>query len=116
MTVRRVVANIAADQLEPARRFYGEVFGMTVAMDLGWILTFEAPALAAPQISVAREGGSGTSVPDLSIEVDDLYEVHRRAVAAGFEPEYGPVREPWGVTRFYMRDPFGQLVNVLSHD
>jgi catechol 2,3-dioxygenase-like lactoylglutathione lyase family enzyme len=35
--------------------------------------------------------------------------------AAGFVVEYGPVTEPWGVTRFYVRDPFGHLVNILQH-
>jgi catechol 2,3-dioxygenase-like lactoylglutathione lyase family enzyme len=54
-------------------------------------------------------------VPDLSIEVDDLPQIHRRMQEAGFEIEYGPVSEPWGVTRFYVRDPFGRLVNVLEH-
>lgn len=29
--------------------------------------------------------------------------------------EYGPADEPWGVRRFYVRDPFGKLVNVLAH-
>ena len=29
--------------------------------------------------------------------------------------EYGPVEEPWGVRRFYVRDPFGKLVNILVH-
>ena len=32
-----------------------------------------------------------------------------------FGIEYGPVTEPWGVTRFYVRDPFGRLINVLEH-
>lgn len=68
-------------------------------MDLGWIVTFAALGSAAPQISVASEGGSGTPVPDLSIEVDDLTEVHRRVLDAGLLLEYGPVREPWGVER-----------------
>jgi catechol 2,3-dioxygenase-like lactoylglutathione lyase family enzyme len=115
MTVKRVVANIAAEQLGAAKRFYGEVLGMALVMDLGWILTFAADSVAAPQISVAVEGGSGTPVPDLSVEVDDLDEVRRRALEAGFSIEYGPVHEPWGVTRFYVRDPFGRLVNILAH-
>jgi uncharacterized glyoxalase superfamily protein PhnB len=34
---------------------------------------------------------------------------------AGFPIEYGPVNEPWGVRRFYVRDPFGKLINVLAH-
>jgi catechol 2,3-dioxygenase-like lactoylglutathione lyase family enzyme len=55
-------------------------------------------------------------VPDLSVEVDELAEVHARALAAGLAVEYGPVREPWGVTRFFIRDPFGRLVNILAHD
>ena len=54
-------------------------------------------------------------MPDLSIEVDDLSDVHRRMQVAGFEIEYGPVTEPWGLTRFFVRDPFGRLINILEH-
>jgi catechol 2,3-dioxygenase-like lactoylglutathione lyase family enzyme len=115
MAVRRIVANIAADRLDAAKAFYCDALGMHVVMNLGWIMTFAADGSMVPQVSVATEGGSGTPVPDLSIEVDDLSGVHRRMQAIGFEIEYGPVTEPWGVTRFYVRDPLGRLVNVLQH-
>jgi uncharacterized glyoxalase superfamily protein PhnB len=69
-----------------------------------------------PQINIATQGGSGTVVPDISIEVDDLQETHQRVLAAGFEIEYGLQDDPWGLTRFYVRDPFGRLINILSHD
>jgi catechol 2,3-dioxygenase-like lactoylglutathione lyase family enzyme len=115
MTVRRIVANVAADRFDAARVFYGDSLGMSVVMDLGWIITFAAEGSMPPQISVATEGGSGTSVPDLSIEVDDIAEVHRSMRTNGFTIEYGPITEPWGVTRFYVRDPFGRLVNILEH-
>ena len=115
MTVRRVVANIAASDPGAARAFYEGLLGLKVVMDQGWILTFASEAMAAPQISVASEGGSGTPVPDLSIEVDDVDEIHRRAKAVGHEIVYGIVDEPWGVRRFYLRDPFGRLVNIMSH-
>ena len=59
--------------------------------------------------------GSATAVPDLSIEVDNLLDVHRRMQEAGFEIECGPLTEPQGATRFYVRDPFGHLVNILGH-
>jgi len=32
-----------------------------------------------------------------------------------FEIEYGPVTEPCGLTRFYVRDPFGYLISILGH-
>ena len=116
MAVKRIVANIAVDDLDNAKKFYADILGLEVAMDLGWILTFAGDGAAAPQISIAKEGGSGTPVPDVSIEVDNLTEVHQRVLAAGFQVEYGPRTEPWGLTRFYVRDPFGCLVNILAHD
>jgi len=115
MIVKRIVANFAAADVSRASQFYSELLGLTVAMDLGWIATFESPTRMAAQISIASEGGSGTPVPDLSVEVDDLDEALRRVRDAGLAIEYGPVREPWGVHRFYVRDPFGRLVNILAH-
>jgi catechol 2,3-dioxygenase-like lactoylglutathione lyase family enzyme len=113
--VKRIVANIAAEHIDRAKAFYVDVLGMHVVMDLGWILTFAAEGKVAPQLSVATEGGSGTLVPDLSIEVDDFQDVYQRAVAGGYQIEYGPRTEPWGVQRFYVRDPFGRLLNILAH-
>lgn len=62
------------------------------------------------KISVVSEGGSGTPVPDLFIEVDDLDIVLKSLKAKNIQIEYGPVSEPWGVRRFYVRDPFGKLM------
>jgi catechol 2,3-dioxygenase-like lactoylglutathione lyase family enzyme len=84
-------------------------------MDLGWIATYGSGEEMSVQISFASEGGSGTPTPDLSIEVDDLETALKRVQKAGVPIEYGPVSEPWGVTRFYVRDPFGKLINILQH-
>jgi catechol 2,3-dioxygenase-like lactoylglutathione lyase family enzyme len=116
VAVKRIVSNVASDRVGDAVAFYTEILGLRVVMDLGWIVTVAAEGLAAPQVSFATEGGSGTLVPDLSIEVDNLSEVQQRVVAAGLVIEYGPVIEPWGVRRFFVRDPCGRLLNILTHD
>jgi hypothetical protein len=67
------------------------------------------------RVSFLSEGGSGTQVPDLSIEVDDLDEALARMKAAKVPIECGLAIEPWRVRRFYVRDLFGRLVNVLAH-
>lgn len=115
MTVRRIVANIAVDNAEAAARFYGGVFELDILMDLGWIITFGSEERMQVQLSVMTEGGSGTPVSNISIEVDDLDATWLRAVQGGYAIEYGPIDEPWGVRRFFVRDPFGRLVNVLAH-
>jgi len=115
MQVKRIVANIPALDIAAARRFYHEALGLEVLMDHGWLATYGTDRQATVQLSVATQGGSDTPVPDLSIEVDDLDEALRRLRAGGFPIEYGPADEPWGVRRFYVRDPFGKLVNILAH-
>lgn len=115
MGVKRIVADIATKDVAGVRAFYQAVFDLDVAMDFGWIATLKGAVEAPVQISVASEGGSGTPVPDLSIEVDDLDAVLERVQARGVPVEYGPVIEPWGVRRFYVRDPAGKLLNVLVH-
>jgi catechol 2,3-dioxygenase-like lactoylglutathione lyase family enzyme len=115
MAVHRIVANIATPDPGKAHAFYEGLLGLKIVMDHGWIVTFADDGQAAPQVSFASEGGSGTPVPDLSIEVDDVDGVYASAVAAGFEITYAITNEPWGVRRFFVRDPFGKIVNILSH-
>jgi catechol 2,3-dioxygenase-like lactoylglutathione lyase family enzyme len=85
-------------------------------MDLGWIRTYGSRSTMTVQISVMSEGGSGTPVPDISIEVDDLESALKRVRKANIPIEYGPTTEPWGVRRFYVRDPMGNLINILQHE
>ncbi|NKB79653.1 glyoxalase [Ochrobactrum daejeonense] len=114
MAVRRIVANIAAADLAAAKRFYGDLLGLDVGMDLGWIVTYVADASArADQYHERRRIGHAGPRP--SIEVDDVDAVLERTIAAGFPVEYGPADEEWGVRRFFVRDSFGRLVNILSH-
>ena len=115
MSVKRIVANIGSNDMEAGRAFYGDLLGMSVIMDHGWIMTFGSGGTASPQLSIASEGGSGTAVPDLSIEVDNFSEVLAAVRDRKIDIEYGPVTESWGVTRFYVRDPFGRLINILTH-
>lgn len=116
MKVKRIVSNVAARNPDEAKSFYESIFGLTLVMDLGWIKTYSSGEKMSTQISVASEGGSGTPVPDLSVEVDNLDTALKRVRAASIQIEYGPTSEPWGVRRFYIRDPFGKLINVLEHE
>ena len=115
MKVKRIVANIATEDIAKAKRFYHDILGLDVLMDHGWLVTYGSTEKMTVQVGVASEGGSGTPVPDLSIEVDDVEEALARIRKAKIKIEYGPADEPWNVRRFFVRDPFGKLVNILMH-
>jgi catechol 2,3-dioxygenase-like lactoylglutathione lyase family enzyme len=114
--VKRIVSNVATSDVDKAGAFYKDLLGLKVLMDLGWIRTYGSSAKMTVQVSVMSEGGSGTAVPDMSIEVDDVEEALLRVRNAGIAIEYGPATEPWGVRRFFVRDPFGKLINILQHE
>ena len=116
MKVKRIIANFPAPEPSVADDFYQGILGLDLAMDHGWIRTYAGAARMTVQVSFASQGGSDTPVPDLSIEVDDLDEALSRVRKAGIPVEYGPAIEPWGVRRFYVRDPFGRLINILQHE
>jgi catechol 2,3-dioxygenase-like lactoylglutathione lyase family enzyme len=85
-------------------------------MDYGWFQTYGSDEKVTVQVSFGSEGGSDTPVPDLSIEVDDLEAALTRIKEENIPIEYGPASEAWGVRRFYVRDPFGKLINILQHE
>ena len=112
MAVLRILPNLAADRPGDSA-FCEDAIGAEAAMDMGWIVTFGGPG--APQVSVMSEGGSGTDVPAVSVEVDDVDATLDTVRSAGHEIVYGPADEPWGVRRFFVRAPSGHVVNVLGH-
>lgn len=116
MKVIRIMANTATEELDKAAAFYGGILGLELLMDHGWFRTYGSDEKMTVQVSFGTEGGSGTPVPDLSIEVDDIETALDRCREAKIPIEYGPASEPWGVRRFYVRDPFGKLVNILQHE
>jgi catechol 2,3-dioxygenase-like lactoylglutathione lyase family enzyme len=116
MKVMRIVSNTEVSDFKQAEAFYRDVLGLDLIMDHGWFQTYGSDAKMTVQIGFGSEGGSGTSVPNLSIEVDDLEAALAKVEKANIPVEYGPVSEPWGVRRFYVRDPFGKLVNILQHE
>jgi catechol 2,3-dioxygenase-like lactoylglutathione lyase family enzyme len=115
MTVRRIVPLIGAADPAASRGFYVDVLGLEVAMDMGWIVTYASPANATAQLSVCLRSAASPVQPDISVEVADVDACHARAMAQGCEVVYPLTDEPWGVRRFFVREPNGKVINVLSH-
>jgi len=115
MSIRRVVPDIQSEQFEECREFYVDLLGFEVGMEMDWVMTFVSPANPTAQGTLIREDASARVQPQISVEVDDVDAVHAQAVARGLEIAHPLTDEPWGVRRFFLRDPNGVVVNVLSH-
>ena len=107
--------DITSERMEESGKFYTEFLGFQVAMDMGWIVTLASPENPTAQITLLRGPAAAAPHPDLSIEVADVDAVHAKATALGLPIVYPLTDEPWGVRRFFVTDPNGVVINVLSH-
>lgn len=114
MTVTRIVANLKAADPVALAKFYSEVFELDLPFDMGWIAFLNSDAKQRIELHTASEGGQGTELPVISIGVTDLSATEQAVRSAGGEVVYGPATEPWGLRRFFFRDPAGNLVNVVD--
>ncbi|NNJ07417.1 glyoxalase [Streptomyces sp. PKU-MA01144] len=114
MAVRRVMPIIRSEAVPESRAFYG-LLGFEEVMNHGWIMTLASPSTPAAQISVMTSDKSAPVSPDMSIEVDDVDAAYAVMRESGAEIVHPLQDEEWGVRRFFVRDPSGRVVNVLSH-
>jgi predicted enzyme related to lactoylglutathione lyase len=115
MSIKRIVPDIKSTDLDASRKFYVDVLGLELAMDMGFIMTLVSPSNPTAQVSLMRDDGSSTILPQMSVEVADVDDVHSRAVSHGINIMYPLTNEPWGVRRFFLTDPSGTVINVLCH-
>jgi catechol 2,3-dioxygenase-like lactoylglutathione lyase family enzyme len=115
MSVLRIVPNINSVDPSASRSFYEGVLGLNTAMDMGWIITFVSPSNPTAQVSVVASGTRHEPHADISVEVADVDACYATAQQRGLSILYPLTDEPWGVRRFFVTDPDGVIVNVLSH-
>lgn len=113
--VERVVPDLACRSMEQSKRFYADVLGLEPVMDHGWIVTLAGPGQPSAQISLLTHDHTAPVVPTASIQVDDVDAAYAAALRVGAEIVHPLTDEPWGVRRFFARDPDGHVLNVLSH-
>jgi catechol 2,3-dioxygenase-like lactoylglutathione lyase family enzyme len=115
MAVQRVVPDLPSDDPDRARQFYADVLGLEPVMDHGWIVTLADPGTGGCQISLVSSDRTAPVVPAVSVQVDDVDAAYAAAVATGAEIVHPLTDEAWGVRRFFVRDPDGNVLNILSH-
>ena len=115
MTIRRVVPDISSERMDESSKFDVGLLGFRVVMDMGWVVTCASPVSPAAQITVIRGDASSRAVPQVTAEVADVEAIHAEAVRRNAEIVYPLTDEPWGVKRFFVRDPNGIVLNIMRH-
>lgn len=82
---------------------------------MDWIITFISESNPTSQLSIIRNNKSDIPHPNVSIEVDEVDQMFAKAKDQNINIVYPITDEPWGVRRFFVKDPNGKIINILSH-
>ena len=115
MRVIRIVPNLRMNSNEASRGFYAGFLGLDVGMDMEWIVTFVSAANPTAQLSTLTEDATAPIVPNVTVEVDDIDGLYAEALQRGLAVIYPLTTEPWGVRRFFVQDPGGNVINCMMH-
>jgi len=115
MHATQVTANLRVPDLETAKTFYRDYLGLSVEeFNLGWVARYTRRDNGA---HVQLVTGDATAAEDsaVSVHTDDVDGAYEEARRLNYEIVHPLTTEPWGVRRFFVRAPDGNVINIVGH-
>lgn len=115
MHATSIMTNLRVSDIEAAKSFYTDYLGLsTEEFNMGWVARYASPTTRAAVQLVTRDA----SAPEdsvVSIHTDDVEGAYEEALRLGYEIVHPLTDEPWGVRRFFVRAPDGNVLNIVNH-
>lgn len=115
MRALRITTNLPVADIEAAKSFYADYLGLrTEEFNLGWVARYSSPDNGVHVQLVTRDA---TAAEDsvVTVHTDDVDAAYDEARRFGYEIVHPLTTETWGVRRFLVRAPDGNVVNVVAH-
>jgi catechol 2,3-dioxygenase-like lactoylglutathione lyase family enzyme len=115
MRATRIIANLRVADVETTKSFYTDYLGLsTEEFNMGWVARYTSPDTRANVQLVTRDA---TAPEDsvISVHTDDVERAYEEAQKLGYEIVHPLTTEPWGVRRFFVRAPDGNVINIANH-
>ncbi len=115
MRSNRIIANLRVADLGAAKSFYTDYLELTdEEFNLGWVARYTAPDTGA-QVQLVTRDATAPEDSAASVQVDDVEAAYERAQERGYEIVHPLTTESWGVRRFFVRAPDGNVLNIVGH-
>lgn len=111
----RITPNLQVADVAAAKAFYTGFLGLsTDEFDLGWVARCTSPDTGA-HVQLVSADATAPAFPVVSVHTDDVDAAYAEAKALGYEIVHPLTTEEWGVRRFFVRAPDGNVLNVVAH-
>jgi predicted enzyme related to lactoylglutathione lyase len=115
MRAKRITTNLRVPDIEAAKNFYTDYLGLsTEEFNMGWVARYTSPETG---VNVQLVTHDATTPEDsvMSVHAEDVDAAYEEAQKLGYEIVYPITTEPWGVRRFFIRAPDGNVINIVRH-
>ncbi|GAA4624934.1 VOC family protein [Actinoallomurus vinaceus] len=115
MRAKRIMANLRVADIEATKSFYTDYLGLgTEEFNMGWVARYTSPDRKA---NIQLVTGDATAPEDsvISVHTDDIDGAYEEAQKFGYEIVHPLTTEAWGVRRFFVRAPDGNVINIVHH-
>jgi predicted enzyme related to lactoylglutathione lyase len=115
MRATRIMANLLVSDVEAAKSFYAGYLGLSAEeFNMGWVARYTSPETGANVQLVTRDATAPEDAV-ISVHAEDVDAAYAEAQKLGYEIVHPITTEPWGVRRFLVRAPDGNVINVVQH-
>lgn len=115
MRTKRITADLRVADIETAKNFYTGYLGLTdEEFNLGWVARYTDPD-SGSHVQLVTEDSTASETPVLSVHAEDVEAAYQEARSLGYEIVHPLTTESWGVYRFFVRAPDGNVINVVQH-
>jgi predicted enzyme related to lactoylglutathione lyase len=115
MQAKRITPNLRVADVDAAKSFYTDYLGLsTEEFNMGWVARYTAPDGGAHVQLVTRDAKAPEDSV-ISVHTDDVDAAYEEAQKLGYEIVHALTTEPWGVRRFLVRAPDGNVINIVRH-
>ncbi|HET6530040.1 MAG TPA: VOC family protein [Actinoplanes sp.] len=115
MRVTRVTANLRVPDVATAKSFYADYLGLTTEeFNMGWVARYTSPETGA-HIQLVTRDATAPEDSVISVHTNDVDGAYEKAQELGYDIVHPLTTEPWGVRRFFVRAPDGNVINIVGH-
>lgn len=115
MRATRIIANLPVADIEAAKSFYTDYLALsTEEFNMGWVARYTSPD-ARVNVQLVTRDATAPEDSVISVHTDDADGAYEEAQKLGYKIVRPLTTEPWGVRRFFVRAPDGNVLNIVFH-
>jgi predicted enzyme related to lactoylglutathione lyase len=115
MRTTKIFANLRVADIDAAKGFYTDYLGLPhEEFNMGWVARYSSPDAEA-RLQLVTNDRTATEDSVISVCTDDIDGAYAEAQELGYDIVHPLTTEAWGLRRFFVRAPDGNVVNIVNH-